>query len=66
MSNGQPLFTTISEGEIFSIISDPSDSKRPVFYIDKSGKYGFDFFTVSGAIKFIKGSYKRSPNRIYK
>ncbi|EIA22240.1 Exopolysaccharide biosynthesis protein [Candidatus Arthromitus sp. SFB-mouse-SU] len=58
MSNGQPLFTTISEGEIFSIISDPSDSKRPLFYIDKSGKYGFDFFTVSGAIKFIKGSYK--------
>lgn len=59
ISNGQPLFTTISNGEIFSITGDPSDYlKRPVFYIDKSGNYDFDYLYINGTLKFPKSSFK--------
>ena len=57
--NGQPLFTTISNGEIFSIIDNKQDSlKRPLFYIDKEGNYGFDYLTIEGVLKFLNSTQK--------
>lgn len=59
LSNGQPLFTTISNGEIFSIIDKASDSlKRPVFYIDKSNNYAFDFLLIDGVLKFTQNKFE--------
>lgn len=58
LANGQPLFTTISDGEIFSIIDTREESlKRPVFYIDKYRNFSFDYLTINGVLKFLNGRY---------
>lgn len=58
MSNGQPLFTTISNKEIFSTIDTYVDSiKRPVFYVDELNRYEFDYLTLGGEIKFTTGNF---------
>lgn len=57
--NGQPLFTTISNGEIFSTIDTYEDSiRRPVFYVDDNNTYEFDFLTLGGVLKFIDSNFK--------
>ncbi len=59
LTTGQPLFTTISNGEIFSIIDNEFDSfNRPIFYIDKYRNYSFDFFNIIGTLKFRNSNYK--------
>lgn len=58
LADGQPLFTTISDGEIFSIIDTKEESlKRPVFYIDKYRNFAFDYLTITGVLKFLNGRY---------
>lgn len=59
VSNGQPLFTTISDGEIFSIMDNEFDSSnRPIFYMDKHRNYSFDFFNVVGNLRFTNNKFK--------
>ncbi len=57
LNNGQTLFTTISDGIIFSsAIEENEKIKRPTFYIDKDKNYGFDYLTVLGTLKFLNTS----------
>lgn len=59
MATGQPLFTTISDGEIFSIMDNEFDSfNRPIFYIDKYRNYSFDFFNIIGNLRFRNNRYE--------
>ncbi len=67
LKNGQPLFTTISNREIFSIIDTYEDSiKRPVFFIDDALNYGFDYLTISPYVEFSDGDtiYANSLNKL--
>lgn len=58
MATGQPLFTTISKGELFSIINSKEESlKRPVFYIDEFRNLSFDFLNVTGNLTFLNGLF---------
>lgn len=64
INSGQPLFNTISDGEIFSIIDNRNESlRRPVFYIDKDRNYSFDYLTIGASLKFLDG--KSSDMRIH-
>lgn len=59
VSTGQPLFTTISDGEIFSIMDNEFDSSnRPIFYMDKYRNYSFDFLNVVGTLRFTNNKFK--------
>ena len=56
--NGQPLFTTISNNELYSIINSTNEAlKRPIFYIDEDRNYSFDFLNVIGNLKFTNSFY---------
>lgn len=58
LSNGQLLFTTISENEIFSIIDTRNESlNRPIFYVDSNKNFGFDNFTIFGTMKFLDNRF---------
>lgn len=58
LRTGQPLFTTISNGEIYSITDSTDESlRRPVFYIDENKNYDFDFLTINGVLSFSSGIF---------
>lgn len=58
ISDGQLLFDTISNGEIFSIMNKKTNFKRPIFTVDKNGNFDFDYLIFSSFLKFLDGKEK--------